>query len=295
MASNSAGAWKGPEASILFEIKPFFWQTWWFRVALLTAFALAMILLYRLRLLQLTRQMNMRFEERLAERTHIAQDLHDTLLQGFLSASMQLHVAARQLPTDSPAKPRVARVLELMGQVIEEGRTTLKGLRSTDSSSRDLVQSFSAIQAELPGGRHIDYRVTVEGQSLPLHPVIRDEVFHIGREALLNAFRHSQAKTIELELEYGQKQLRVLVRDDGRGIDPQMLHSGRQGHWGISGMRERAEEIGAGLKLWSREGAGTEVELSIPAGIAYVSDSSRRGRRWWSKLYPHRPHQDGRK
>ena len=295
MASNSAGAWKGPEASMLFEIKPFFWQTWWFRVALLTAFALAMILLYRLRLLQLTRQMNMRFEERLAERTRIAQDLHDTLLQGFLSASMQLHVAARQLPADSPAKPRVTRVLELMGQVIEEGRTTLKGLRSTDSSSRGLVQSFSAIQAELPEGRHIDYRVTVEGQSLPLQPVIRDEVFHIGREALLNAFRHSQAKTIELELEYGQKQLRVLVRDDGRGIDPQMLHSGREGHWGISGMRERAEEIGAGLKLWSREGAGTEVELSIPARIAYVSDSSRRGRRWWSKLYPHRPHQDGRK
>jgi signal transduction histidine kinase len=217
------------------------------------------------------------------------------LLQGFLSASMQLHVAARQLPADSPAKPLVTRVLELMGQVIEEGRTTLKGLRSTDSSSRDLVQSFSAIQAELPEGRHIDYRVTVEGQSLPLHPVIRDEVFHIGREALLNAFRHSQAKTIELELEYGQKQLRVLVRDDGRGIDPQMLHSGREGHWGISGMRERAEEIGAGLKLWSREGAGTEVELSIPARINYVSDSSRRGRRWWSKLYPHRPHQDGRK
>jgi len=248
------------------------------------------------RMIQLTQEsMNIRFEERLAERTRIAQDLHDTLLQGFLSASMQLHVAARQIPADAPAKPRVTRVLELMSQVIEEGRTTLKGLRSTDSSSRDLEQSFSSIQAELPAGRHIDYRVTVEGQSRPLHPDIRDEIFRIGREALLNAFRHSQAKTIELELEYGQKQLRVLVRDDGRGIVPQMLHSGREGHWGISGMRERAEEIGAGLKLWSREGAGTEVELSIPARIAYVSDSPGRSRRWWSKLYPHRPHLDGRK
>ena len=238
------------------------------------------------RMIQLTQEsMNMRFEERLAERTRIAQDLHDTLLQGFLSASMQLHVAARQIPADAPAKPRVTRVLELMSQVIEEGRTTLNGLRSTDSSSRDLVQSFSAIQAELPGRRHIDYRVTVEGQSRPLHPDIRDEIFRIGREALLNAFRHSQAKTIELELEYGQEQLRVLVRDDGRGMDPQVLHSGREGHWGISGMRERAEEIGGSLRLFSRAGAGTEVELSVPGRIAYESNSSQHSHRWFAKFF----------
>ena len=172
-----------------------------------------------------------------------------------------------------------------MSQVIEEGRTTLKGLRSTDSSSRDLVQSFSAIQAELPGRRHIDYRVTVEGQSRPLHPVIRDEIYHISREALLNAFRHSQANRIEVELEYGLKQLRVLVRDDGRGIDAQVLRSGREGHWGISGMRERAEEIGGSLKLFSRAGAGTEVELSMPGRIAYESNSSQRSHRWFAKLF----------
>ena len=295
VASNSEGLWSESEATVVFEVEPTVWQTWWFQTSSAVLILLLVWFLYRYRLHQLAKEFNIRVEERVGERTRIAQDLHDTLLQGFLSTSMQLHVAARQLPPDSPAKPRVTRVLELMGQIIEEGRTTLQGLRSTDSSSRDLVQSFSAIQAELPEGRHIDYRVTVEGQSLPLHPVIRDEVFHIGREALLNAFRHSQAKTIELELEYGQKQLRVIVRDDGRGIDPQMLHSGREGHWGISGMRERAEQIGAGLKLWSREAAGTEVELSIPARIAYVSESAGRGRRWWSKLYPRRPHRDGRK
>jgi signal transduction histidine kinase len=246
------------------------------------------------RMIQLTQEsMNMRFEERLAERTRIAQDLHDTLLQGFLSASMQLHVAARQIPADAPAKPRVTRVLELMSQVIEEGRTTLKGLRSTDSSSRDLVQSFSAIQAELPGRRHIDYRVTVEGQSRPLHPVIRDEIYHISREALLNAFRHSQANRIEVELEYGLKQLRVLVRDDGRGIDAQVLRSGREGHWGISGMRERAEEMGASLKLFSRAGAGTEVELSVPGRIAYESNSSQRSGGWFGRFFRRGPDQNG--
>jgi signal transduction histidine kinase/ligand-binding sensor domain-containing protein len=295
MASNSAGLWNGQESTIQFEIEPLFWQTWWFRLSAAMTIALAMLFVYRLRLHQLTRQMNMRFEERLAERTRIAQDLHDTLLQGFLSASMQLHVAAKQLPADSPGKPLVNRVLGLMKQVIDEGRTTLQGLRSTSGNSTDLAQSFSVIKEELSSEEEIDYRVTIEGWPKPLHPVIRDEIYHIGREALVNAFRHSRAKAIEVELEYGLKQLRLLVRDNGRGIDQQVLRSGREGHWGIPGMRERAEEIGASLKLWSRQGAGTEVELSIPGRIAYELQSSPHPRNWFEKLYLRNPHQDGRK
>jgi len=123
--------------------------------------------------------------------------------------------------------------------------------------------------------------------------VIRDEVYHIGHEALVNAFRHAHASIIEVELEYGPKQLRMLVRDDGKGIDAQVLRGGREGHWGIPGMRERAEEIGAKLKLWSREGAGTEVELSIPGRIAYEVDSSSR-RSWFPTLNSRRTNQDGR-
>jgi len=244
---------------------------------------------------QLTRLLNVRFEERLAERTRIAQELHDTLLQGFLSASMQLHVADDRLPPDSPAKPLVSRVLELMREVIDEGRTTLKGLRSTSSGSADLARSFSRIQDELASQEPIDYRVTVEGHSRQLHPVIRDAIYNIGREALVNAFRHSRASTIEVELEYGLKQLRVLVRDDGRGIDPHVLRSGREGHWGIPGMRERAEEIGASLKLWSRAGAGTEVELSIPGQIAYEIESSQRPGNWLTKLYLRKSNRNDRK
>lgn len=295
MASNSAGLWNGQESTIQFEIEPLFWQTLWFRLTSAMAIALAILFVYRLRMHQLTQQMNMRFEERLAERTRIAQDLHDTLLQGFLSASMQLHVADKQLPSDSPGKPLVSRVLGLMEQVIDEGRTTLQGLRSTSGNSSDLAQSFSGIKNELSSEDEIDYRVTVEGWSKPLHPVIRDEIYHIGREALVNAFRHSRAKAIEVELEYGMKQLRLLVRDDGSGIDQQVLRSGREGHWGIPGMRERAEEIGASLKLWSRPGAGTEVELLIPGRIAYELQSSQRPRSWFEKLYLRNPHQDRRK
>ncbi|HJX90517.1 MAG TPA: sensor histidine kinase, partial [Pyrinomonadaceae bacterium] len=290
-----AGLWNGEESTVQFEIEPLFWQTWWFRLSSVMAIGLAILFFYRLRLHQLTQQMNVRFEERLAERTRIAQDLHDTLLQGFLSASMQLHVAAKKLPAESPAKPLVARVLELMDQVIDEGRTTLKGLRSTSGDSYDLAQSFSGIKGELSSEIRTDYRVTVEGSSRPLHPFIRDEIYHIGREALLNAFRHSQANTVEVELEYRLKQFRILVRDDGLGIDPQVLRSGREGHWGIPGMRERAEEIGASLKVWSRQGAGTEVELSIPGPIAYEVQSTPRLGSWFAKLYHRKPHHDGRK
>jgi signal transduction histidine kinase len=295
IASNSAGLWNGEESTIQFEIEPLFWQTWWFRLSSALAIGLTILFIYRFRLHQLTRQMNVRFEERLAERTRIAQDLHDTLLQGFLSASMQLHVADKQLPADSPGKPLVGRVLELMEQVIDEGRTTLQGLRSTGGSSYDLAQSFSGIQEELSSEERIDYRVTVEGSSRPLQPVIRDEIYHIGREALLNAFRHSRANTIEVELEYRLKQFRILVRDDGCGIDPQVISSGREGHWGLPGMRERAEEIGASIRVWSRQGAGTEVELSIPGQIAYELQSTQRLGSWLAKLYHRKPNHDGRK
>src|SRR5581483_3936974 len=264
-------------------IEPVFWQTGWFRLSVLMAIALAILVFYRLRLHHLAKQLNLRFEERLAERTRVAQDLHDTLLQGFLSASMQLHVAADHLPEGSPAKPLVSRVLDLMRQVIEEGRTALKGLRSSDRGIHDLAQSLSDIPQELGLEARIDYRVTVEGHVRPLRPVIRDEVYRIGREAVINAFRHARAGAVEVVLEYEAKQLRVHISDNGRGMDPQVLRTGREGHWGLSGMRERAEEIGAKLRLWSGVGVGTEVELFIPGDIAFESFPSER-RRWFARL-----------
>ena len=198
-----------------------------------------------------------------------------------LSASMQLHVADDRLPADSPAKPLVGRVLELMGNVINDGRNTLRGLRSSGADD-DLYLAFSQIPQELAVPQAIDFRMIVEGQVRPLHPIIRDEVYRIGREALANAFRHSQASRVEVELEYADKLLRVLVRDDGRGIDPQVLHSGREGHWGLSGMRERAERIGARFKVWSRDAGGTEVELSVPGHVAFRPHPPGGGLRWFS-------------
>lgn len=288
MASNSEGVWNGRESVLPFEIAPAFWQTWWFRLSCVLAAGLSVFAFYRVRVRRLTRLLNVRFEERLAERTRIAQDLHDTLLQGVLSASMQLHVAADRLPDASPAKPLVSRVLELMTQVVEEGRAAVQGLRSRAVDSTDLAEALSAIRHDFAARQGTDYRMTVAGQRRPLHPLVRDGFYRIGREALINAFRHARARTVEVEIEYWARGLRLTVRDDGAGIDPEVLSSGRSGHWGLSGMRERAKEIGAELEVRSRAGEGTEVRLSIPGDVAFESYVGSDGRGRLSKFVPRR-------
>jgi signal transduction histidine kinase len=198
--------------------------------------------------------------------------LHDTLLQGFLSASMQVHVAADQLPSDSAVKPSLTRALHLMRQVIDEGRNVVRGLRSTPGPATDLEAAFSAIPEEIgpPHGSAsaAGFRVIVKGESVGLHPVLSEEVYRIGREALLNAFRHAGAGQIVMELDYSSS-LRLVVRDNGCGIEPQTLEAGRDGHWGLAGMRERADRIGARLRFCSNANAGTEVELTVPGHIAF--------------------------
>jgi signal transduction histidine kinase len=240
-------------------------------------FALATVAIHRIHLRQLTRQLNLRFEERLGERTRIAQDLHDTLLQGFLSASMQLDVAVDRLPEDSPVKPSMNRILQLMRRVTEEGRRAVRGLRLADVTNMDLQQAFSRMKQELAVPDSVSFQIVVEGRPRPLHPIIRDEAYRIGREALINAFRHAHARNVEVGLEYSASRLRVLVRDDGCGISHEVLTSGRDGHFGLSGMRERAERIGAIVSVRSRENAGTEVELSVPGHIAYEGADGERG------------------
>ena len=280
VASNPDGLWNREETTLRFEIAPLYWQTWWFRLAVLLSLALTAAAAYRYRMRVLTGQLNARFEERLGERTRIAQELHDTLLQGFLSASMQLHVAAGKVGDESPAKATLNRVQQLMGQVIEEGRNAVRGLRSSQSASLELEQAFCQIPAEAAAGEDMDFRVITAGQPRPLHPVLRDDVYRIGREALVNAYRHAKARSIEVEIDYGPRQFRLSVRDNGCGIDASVLKSGREGHWGLPGMRERAESIGARLNVWSSAAAGTEVVLSVPAQIAYLPGKPSPRWRW---------------
>jgi signal transduction histidine kinase len=213
-----------------------------------------------------------RLWERVAERARIAQDLHEPGLQVIVTAGMQLPLAVGRRPANSLATLRLSRVLELMRHVMEKGRNADGGLHSSHSEFDELGQAFSRIPQDLGIEVQIVFRVIVLGSTRRLHPLIRDEVYHIGRELLVNAFRHSRAGCIEVELEYGPGRFRMVVRDDGCGIDPQALHARREAHSGLTGMRERAERVGARLTVWSRAAAGTEVALSVPNSIAFKSD-----------------------
>jgi hypothetical protein len=276
---TSRSSWSDGGAGVQIVILPPWWSTVWFESACVVAIGLMLWLGYRLRVTQMTRQLNLRFEERLAERTRIAQELHDTLLQGFLSASMQVHVAADGLPDDSHVKPTLTRALQTMRRVIEEGTNAVRGLRSSKSASLDLEQAFSLVREQVGplAKENVEFRVIVDGEQRPLHPLLRDEVYRIGHEALVNAFRHSQADHIEIELNYSPSQFRIFVRDDGFGIDPKVLEVGREGHWGLSGMRERADRIGARFRAVSRASAGTEIELAVPGHLAFQHQP---GRKW---------------
>jgi signal transduction histidine kinase len=212
---------------------------------------------------QSSRELKLRLEERRNERQRIARELHDTLFQGFLGASLLLQGAVEQTPADSPTKPSLNRALQLMYRVINEGRVALQDLRSSPSASPTLEEALHGLWDELaPGG--VQFRIVVEGQSKALAPEILEQIYMIGREAVLNALRHSGAASVEAEVQYSSRRVRLIVRDNGCGIDPHILRSGRELHWGLLGMRERAASVGAQLRIWSRQGGGTEVELSVP-------------------------------
>jgi signal transduction histidine kinase len=190
-------------------------------------------------------------------------------LQGFLGASIQLHLAVDQVPEGSMQRPDLDRAMRMMARATAEGRRVLQGLRSSEGEVEGLEESLSRIRDELRVADAIGLRVTVEGVERRVHPVIRDEVYKVGREALVNAFRHSQARGVEVAIEYSTRALRVRVRDDGAGIDSRLLEDDGTACRGLSAMRQTAERIGARLRVRSRAGEGTEVELTVPSAIAF--------------------------
>lgn len=265
-ARNNDGVWNDEGAALSFSIKPALYQTRGFAITATAVILAALYALYRLHLRRIATQLNVRFEERLMERARIAQDLHDTLLQGFISTSMQLDMVAEEV--EGPLRPRLDRVLQRMRDVIDEGRSAVQGLRAK-STLDDLDHALARDAEEFRGHQAVDVRVFVGGHRQPLHPLIRDEVYRIGREALANALRHARATQVEVELEYATRHFRLRVRDNGRGLGSDVALSGRPGHWGIPGMRERADRLGATLALRSRLRAGTEVDLVVPGNVAF--------------------------
>jgi len=273
IAANNDGLWNETGAALSFAVPPAFDQTAWFRALCALAAAGVVWGLYRLRLRQATTRLHQRLAARLDERARIAGDLHDTFFQGIQGLLLRFHTATSQLRKDEPARRIFEEALKQSDQVMLEGRELVLDLRATISEQDDLPTAFADFGERMRKGSSSDFEVVVNGTIRPLHPVVFEELFKIGKEALGNAFRHSGARCIEVELNYEQSELRIRIRDDGAGIDSAILRQGyRDGHFGLPGMRERARKIGAYLDVWSRTGAGTEVEVRIAAGISYVSE-----------------------
>lgn len=290
MASNDSGVWSKSVASVSFTEPPTFVQTVWFHVLWLTAIASILILAYVLRVRQITTQLRKGMYERLAERERIARDLHDTLFQGIQGLLLRIHTLNSGLPEADSTRQRLEATLQQSDQVMREARELVLDLRVTASTPNDLPALLTDYGKTMQEDHVCAFEVVVNGAVRALHQVVYEEVSRIGKEALGNAFRHSEARSIEVELSYEPSELRMRIRDNGVGIDPNILEQGRRdGHWGLPGMRERAQKIGAHLEIWSRAGAGTEIELRVAARIAFApgpESTTKAGRlhKWWLRM-----------
>jgi len=279
-ACNSNGVWNEAGASLDFSIAPAYYQTNWFLASCAAAFLALLWALYRYRLHQAAQEFNMRLEERVNERMRIARDLHDTLLQSFQGLMLRFQVGVDRLPL-SEAREALEKALEQGDKAIAEGRDSIHDLRSSTVITNDLTEAVRSLGDELASQDSATFHVTVEGSPRNLHPILRDEICRIAREAARNAFRHAQARRIEAEITYGERLFRLRIRDDGKGMDPGIAQEGRGGHYGLPGMRERARQIGGQLNIWTGPGAGTEIELTIPGPLAYGTPAART---WWHRL-----------
>ena len=268
-ASDKAGGWTTSSVAFQFSVAPHFYQRLWFR--LLVGFLVISLLwaAYLSRVRYLSREANARFFERLSERERIARDLHDTFFQGIQGILLRFQTGTSALPSDEPIRPMFEAILKQSDQVMLEGRELVLDLRERASENRDLEQAFGTVCEELTRMFPIPYQIIRQGQAKPIVPDVRKELFFIGREALMNAFQHSQAKNIEVELSFHNRTVGLRIRDDGNGMDADVQRLGsRRGHFGLTGMQERAKMAGATLKVWSQAGAGTEVDIQVPIAVA---------------------------
>jgi signal transduction histidine kinase len=271
-ASNGDNLWNEAGATLDIDLPPAFVQTIWFKMLLALAGLGLVGILYRIRLQQITARADLRYAERLEERTRIARELHDTILQSFQGSLAQMQAGRNLLARQSDrAIQAVDDAITMAAGAIAEARNAVRDLRSSTAIRNDFAEGLKALGDELAAGCDATFQLMVEGPPRELRPFIQDEISRIGGEALRNAFRHAHAQRIEADVRYSAQQFRLQIRDDGVGIRPEILEGGRSDHYGLCGMRERAGKIGAKLEIWSATGTGTEIDLSIPGARSYRS------------------------
>jgi signal transduction histidine kinase len=272
IAANNDGLWNDVGATLKITLPPTFLQSAYFKVILGLALLLVLWMLYRLRLRQVTGRVRARLNERFAERERIARDLHDTFLQGIQGLLLSLNSVTRRMAADDPNRRALEETLHQSDQVILEGRKLVLDMRAQSTGVNELSQDLKDVCAKLAMTYSVPYVVSQTGESRPLNSLVSEELFKIGREAITNAFQHANASTIQVEIHYGRRELRLSIRDDGRGIASEVLEKGFiPNHFGLPGMRERSEKIGANLHVESGVGKGTCIRIDLPSRLAYRS------------------------
>jgi ligand-binding sensor domain-containing protein/signal transduction histidine kinase len=273
MASNSEGAWNDPGATLSFFVTPAWYQTNSFRLACFLAGILLLWALYRLRIRQVAHTLAVRFDERLAERTRIAREFHDTLIQTIQGSKLVADDALDQSADPARMRHALERLSEWLDRAIQEGRAALNSLRTSATETNDLAEGLRRATEECRMFSSMETSFSVEGGPKEMHPVVRDEIYRIGYEAIRNACVHSKASRLQVDLKYGQD-LAISVGDNGVGIPESIIDGGTDGHYGLQGMRERASRIGGKLRIVSSVDSGTEVSLVIPGRIAFHGTGS---------------------
>jgi signal transduction histidine kinase/ligand-binding sensor domain-containing protein len=269
IACNGDGLWNETGAALEFVVAPTFFQTTWFTMLCVLCVLALIWVAYTVRIRYVTAQIQQRLGARMEERERIARELHDTLLQGFQGLMLRFQAVMKALPVDEPTHQMMEKVLDRADEVLLEGRQSVRDIREEGTTGAELSEALAHCGEELAREHTSLFSLTVVGEAQPIGPIVFDESYRIAREALINAFQHSYAIKIGVDITYNESGLCLRIRDDGEGIDDAILSKGRSGHWGLSGMRERAQKIGAQLDIWSHSGAGTEIELKIPAEMAY--------------------------
>ena len=279
LASNDSGMWNEAGAELAFSITPAYYQTSAFRALCVVVFVGVLWGAWQVRLRQLQRQLELTLRARVAERTRIARDLHDTLLQDFQAVVLMFQSGLKLIP-DRPveASRKLQQALTNAIVATTTARNAVQDLRSPDVESDDLVRSLTKIADEVTSEDRPAVQVSASETPLPLQPMVRGEVYRIAAEALRNALQHAAAHQVLVDIRYDRRALRVRVRDDGIGIDDEVLGNKPPArHFGLHGMRERAEAVGGRLDVLSKSGEGTLVDLSIPADAAYAASRRRAG------------------
>ena len=278
IARNASGVWNQEGAAVRFDIAPTWYQTLWFNLVAATTIILALVVAYLLRVRTIAARIELRLNARMSERMRLSRELHDTLLQSL--QGMVLRFSSFTERVSPEIKTEMERSLDDAEWLLVSGRDRIKEMRGHYSHDGNVTSEIHQILDSLFNGDGCKVDVAVQGNPVPLHSVVHDDTMWIAREALTNACRHSKAEHLDIQITYAAKEFRLMIQDDGIGVNANAFLAHYSGHFGLIGMRERAEAMGARFNVRSNNGNGTSILLSLPARVAFAPR-----RNWWNKLF----------